>query len=104
MIKIPTKAEVKSDPNILFQNKPASPVGDKVLEVDVVANRCVYLNSYRIAGGKPYVSENLPSNTLKTSLKQVLSAFKEEDVLAALNERRREREYFAAYHAQGEGN
>lgn len=34
---------------------------DKTLTVTVVGRRCVYINDYRVAGSKPYVSENLPS-------------------------------------------
>ena len=34
---------------------------DKALTVTIVGRRCVYINDYRVAGSKPYVSENLPS-------------------------------------------
>lgn len=99
---IPTKAEVKAHPNVLFANKPACPVAERQVEVEVVAKRCVYLNSYRIAGGKPYASENLASHTLKTSLKEVIAAFSDKDILAAMDEVKAEREYFAAFHAQAD--
>lgn len=36
-------------------------MNDKTLTVTVVGRRCVYINDYRVAGSKPYVSENLPS-------------------------------------------
>lgn len=87
------------DFNEVWDNRPPSPVRDKEVEVDVVARRCVYVNCHRIAGGKPYVSENLPSHTLKTKLGNVLDAFNEETILAALAEARATKEYFAAYHA-----
>ena len=99
---VPTKAEVKADVNLLWAKKPPSPTREKPIEVMVVGRRCVYLNNYRIAGGKPYVSEHLPSHELTTSLRDVIDAFKEEDILAALAERQAEREYFKAYHAQPE--
>jgi hypothetical protein len=99
---IPTKAEVRADVNVLFRSQPPAPVGEKAVEVCVVGKRCVYVNNYRVAGGKPYVSENLPSHTLTTSLKELLNAFPEKDVRAALRERRARRDYFAAYHAQAE--
>lgn len=98
--EIPTKAQVRADVNLLFRNAPPSPVGDKAIEVQVVGKRCVYLNDYRIAGGKPYYTENLPNHRHTTSLKEVLAAFPETDIAAALKEAKAKREYFAAYHAQ----
>lgn len=92
---VPTGAE---DFNEVWDNRPAAPTCDKPIEVDVVGRRCIYVNSCRIAGGKPYVSENLPSHTLKTTLGQVLDAFREDDILLALAEKRARREYIAAYH------
>jgi hypothetical protein len=83
----------------VWDNRPPTPVRDKQVDVDVVARRCVYVNCHRIAGGKPYVSENLPSHTLKTKLGDVLDAFNEETILTALAEARATKEYFAAYHA-----
>lgn len=97
---MPSKADVRADPNVLFANKPASPVGDSSVEVCVVGKRCVYINDYRIAGGKPYGSENLPQHMLVTTLKEVLAAFSHDEILAALAEGKAEREYFAAFHAQ----
>lgn len=40
---------------------PTQAMNDKTLTVTVVGRRCVYINDYRVAGSKPYVSENLPS-------------------------------------------
>lgn len=36
--------------------------------------RCVYLNNYRIAGAKPYVSENLPQSEFSVSLENIRRA------------------------------
>jgi hypothetical protein len=47
---------------------------ERKIEVTVVGKRCVYLNDYRICGGKPWVSENLPQHDFKTSIKDVLHA------------------------------
>lgn len=49
------------------------------VEVQVVMNRdgtirCIYLNNFRIIGGKPYVSENLAYKTFTVSLDDMLSA------------------------------
>ena len=72
---------------------PETPTADKVVEVDVVARRCVYVNDFRIAGGKPYVSENLPSHTLKTTLGEVLNAFTHEEIRKALDEQEARAKY-----------
>lgn len=99
-MEIPTKAAVKADPNLLFASKPACPVAETPVEVSVVGKRCVYVNDYRIAGSKPYVSENLPSHDFKTTLRKVLDAFTRDQIRAALKEVEVERDYFKAYHAQ----
>lgn len=88
------------DFNAVWKARPASPVGDQPITVSVVGQRCVYVNNFRIAGGKPYVSEGLPSHQLKTTLADILNAFPEGDILAALEEKRAHKEYFAAYHAR----
>jgi hypothetical protein len=87
------------DFNTVYDNRPAQPVRDTPIDVDVVARRCVYVNQYRIAGAKPYVSENLPSHTLKTTLGAVLDAFTDREIRDALREAKASRDYFAAYHA-----
>lgn len=90
--------ETVEDFNDVWKARPASPVGDKVIDVQVVGARCVYINDFRVAGGKPYVSEGLSSHNLKTTLSSVLGAFSEADILAALEEKRVTAAYFAAYH------
>lgn len=77
---------------------PATPTADKTISVDVVARRCVYVNDFRIAGGKPYVSENLPSHTLKTTLGDVLRAFNPADIRKALDEQEAKAKYFRDAH------
>lgn len=54
--------------------RPAS--GELVddVELTIVAKRCVYLNDYRIAGGKPYVSENLPQHSFTVKVSDLLRA------------------------------
>lgn len=88
-----------NDFNDVWNNRPASPTRNKPVEVSVVGRRCVYVNSYRIAGGKPYYSENLPSHELTTTLGEVLDAFKPTEIRAALAEKEAEQEYFRASHA-----
>ena len=79
---------------------PGTPTADMLVSVDVVAKRCVYINDFRVAGDKPYVSENLPSHTLKTTLGDVLRAFHPDDVRKALAEQEARAKYFRdAYYA-----
>lgn len=85
------------DFSVVWAARPATPVGDQVIDVDVVAKRCVYINDFRVAGSKPYVSEGLPSHQFKTTLANVLNAFPEADILAALEEKRVTAKYFADY-------
>lgn len=77
---------------------PPAPHRNKLIEVSVVGRRCVYVNDYRVAGGKPYYSENLPHHELKTTLGDVLDAFRAEDIRAALAEREEYAESLRAYH------
>lgn len=72
---------------------PKTPTADKLVDVDVVARRCVYVNDFRIAGGKPYYSEKLPSHTLKTTLGDVLKAFTNEEIRKALDEQEARAKY-----------
>lgn len=52
------------------------PNAEKVncVELTIVEGRCVYLNDTRIAGGKPYVSENLQHTHYDVPVDDVLSA------------------------------
>ena len=86
--------------NAVWRDQPPAPVRDTPVEISVVGRRCVYVNNYRVAGGKPYVSENLPHHELKTTLGEVLDAFTDEQVHAALREKKARKDYFAAYHAR----
>jgi hypothetical protein len=86
------------DFNAVWDARPPAPVSDTPVEVCVVGRRCVYVNNYRIAGGKPYVSENLPSHSLNTTLGEVLDAFTPAQIRKALAEKAARRKYFAEYH------
>lgn len=46
----------------------------KIIEIVVVSKRCVYINDYRVAGDKPYVSENLPQHSFTVSVQQIINA------------------------------
>jgi hypothetical protein len=86
------------DFNEVYDNQPACPTRDRQIEVCVVGRRCVYVNNFRVAGSKPYVSEGLSSHTLKAKLGDVLDAFDEREIRAALREAKERRAYFAAYY------
>ena len=59
----------------------------KPIEIIVVGSRCVYMNDYRVAGSKPYVSENLPHQTFRATLEDILDAFALDDLQKAVDER-----------------
>ncbi len=86
------------DFNTIYDARPNKCLSEAI-EVSVVGCRCVYVNNYRICGGKPYFSENLPSHEFSTTLGDVLSAFSEKQILDALAERKEQSEYLAAYRA-----
>lgn len=44
------------------------------VELTVVGSRCVYLNDHRIAGSKPYVSENLPQHSFQVRVGEIINA------------------------------
>lgn len=80
-----------------YAARPTEELCDKIIAVEVVGKRCVYLNDYRIAGGKPYYTENLPNHNFQTDIRSALDAFSEAELSAALRERRARQKYFAAW-------
>ena len=44
------------------------------IEITVVGSRCVYVNDTRVAGNKPYVSENLPQWSFTVDEDEILRA------------------------------
>lgn len=90
--------QFSEDFNEVYANRPNAILATPI-EVSVVAKRCVYVNDYRIAGSKPYHSENLPSHQFTSTLKDIIDAFSEDQLLAAIAERKEQNAYFKAYHA-----
>lgn len=78
-----------------YDARPTNPLCEREIEVRVVAQRCIYLNDRRVAGGKPFISENLSSFAKKTSVRQVLAAFSDDEIIAYLKEKT-EREAYCA--------
>ena len=48
---------------------------EKKIEIEIVGKRCVYINDYRVAGSKPYASENLPQYAFTATISDILDAF-----------------------------
>ena len=88
------------DYETVWANRPAMPVRDTPITVMVVGKRCVYMNDRRVAGGKPYVSEQLTSHNLTTTLGDILDAFSDADIKKALKERQARNRYFNDYHTR----
>ena len=44
------------------------------VEIVIVGKRCVYINDYRVAGAKPYVSENLPQHSFIVPRDEIIRA------------------------------
>ncbi len=79
----------------VYDQRPTNALCEREIELDIVGTRCVYLNQFRIAGGKPYASQNLPSRTMKLKVRDALEAFSEEEIIAYLHERRERNAYCA---------
>ena len=87
------------DFNEYYAARPTEAEMEKTISVDVVAKRCVYVNDFRIVGGEPYFTENLPTHSLRTATREVLAAFSDGCLKAALRERKARKEYMARWHA-----
>lgn len=70
-----------------YAKRPLSEICSKQITIDIVGKRCVYINDYRVVGGKPYVSESLPTDSRKLTVRDVLEAFSNEQLRAFLDER-----------------
>jgi hypothetical protein len=50
-----------TDPwNAAYKLRPLNPNCDRKIEITIVGKRCIYINDYRVQGGKSYVSQSLP--------------------------------------------
>lgn len=87
-----------TDASEIWDNRPASPVRDTPIEIQVVGKRCIYINNYRAAGGKPYYSENLLSFEHRTTLGEVLDSFSDAQIKAAVSEKKARQKYFLKHH------
>jgi len=83
----------------VWKDQPTDPICDKMIEVTVVAERCIYLNDHRIVGGKPYVSENLPQRSMDLTIREALEAFSIKELEAYVKEVAARQKYFADYRA-----
>lgn len=60
---------------------------DRDIFIDIVGNRCIYINNYRVQGNKPYMSEHIPQDSRMTTVRKVLNAFTRDDIEAYLKDR-----------------
>lgn len=86
--------------NKVWADRPLSEKCSREIAIDIVGDRCIYIDNTRVQGGKPYCSENLPTKSKKTTVREVLSAFSDKEIRAYLKEKRDLKKYFADYHAQ----
>ena len=61
----------------------------KKIEICVVGKRCVYINDFRVAGGKPYVSELLAQHSFHVRAQDIFEAFTTDQIEAELKRRER---------------
>lgn len=83
---------MSSDPltdawNKSYQDRPLNQLCERVIEIRIVGKRCIYINDYRVQGNKPYDSENITTEVRKTTVREVLEAFTEEEINAYLQEK-----------------
>jgi hypothetical protein len=82
-----------------YDKRPLNSLCSEMIEISVVGERCIYINDHRVAGGKPYVSENLPRKAKRTPLRDILDAFTEEQILTYLAEKHQITSYCAGLRA-----
>lgn len=73
--------------NKAYASRPLNQLCGREIEIMIVGKRCIYINDHRVQGSKPYVSENIPSEKRKTTVRDVLEAFSMEDIHAYLEEK-----------------
>lgn len=91
--------------NTAYTQRPLAEVCDRLIEIQIVGDRCIYINDHRVEGGKPYVSENLPTKVKTTRLRDILDAFSEDEIKEYLREKVEVAAYLNgvnAYRAAGE--
>lgn len=85
--------------NKAYQQRPFDDVCSKEVEITIVGERCVYINNYRVEGGKPYYSENLPQKTKTTAMRKIFDAFSVEEIKAYISEKERIEAYMSGVNA-----
>ena len=64
---------------------------EKLIEIVVVGKRAVYINDTRVAGRKPYVSENIPEIVFSAKFTDIFDAFSLDDLHKAVEDRQAKR-------------
>lgn len=70
-----------------YEKRPENQLCSESISIDIVGDRCIYINNHRVQGGKPYVSEGLSTKSKKTTVRDVLMAFSNEQIEAFLKEK-----------------
>lgn len=70
-----------------YAKRPLSETCSREITIDIVGSRCIYINDHRVQGGKPYASENLPTTSKKTTVRDVLEAFSIDEINEFLKEK-----------------
>lgn len=70
-----------------YEKRPLQDLLSREIDISIVGKRCIYINDFRVQGGKPYVSENLESDTRKTTIRNVLDAFSIQELEAYIKEK-----------------
>ena len=79
--------------NAAFDRMPTDLLCEREVEISIVEDRCIYINDYRVQGGKPYFSENLPTKNKKAKLRSILEAFSDGEIEAYLREKQQRKAY-----------
>lgn len=61
-------------------------MSSELIEITVVGKRCVYINDYRVAGAKPYVSENLLQHSFNVQRSEIFRALGVKEPLSKTEE------------------
>jgi len=95
---------MENDFNAVCEAQPTEALCNKSITVDVVGDRCIYLNNHRIVGSKPYYSENLPQRSTKLTVRDALAAFSVDEMSAYINEKTARQKYFSDYREKRDAN
>lgn len=80
--------------NEAYADQPRRSECSRKINIDIVSNRCIYINDTRVWGGKPYASEGLSTTSRETTVRDILSAFSIDDLQQYIAEKNAINAYF----------